>query len=118
VLSRQCLDRRIATQQFLEREVCAWNRERNTSAITVDWQFTTADARIKLKRLYPVIVVSEEDIPLPLAPAVALPPAKPEARRKTQSPRRGSLPVQETAMVSSRIVLEARFFGSDSGHSG
>jgi transposase len=104
VLSRQCLDRRIATKQFLEREVCAWNRERNTSAIAVDWQFTTDDARIKLKRLYPVIVASKEDIPLPLGPAVALPPAKPEARRRTKSPRRRSPPVQETAMASSRIA--------------
>jgi hypothetical protein len=84
--------------------VCAWNRERNTSAITVDWQFTTADARTKLKRLYPVIVASEEDIPLPLGPAVALPPAKPEARRKTKSLHHGSPPLQETAMVSSRIA--------------
>jgi hypothetical protein len=103
VLSRQCLDRRIATQQFLEREVSAWNRERNMSATTVDWQFTTADARIKLKRLYPVIVTSEEDIPLPLGTAVKLPPAKTEARRKTKSPRRGSPPVREAA-VSSRIA--------------
>jgi len=112
VLSRQCLDRRIAAQQCLEREVSAWNRERNTSAIAVDWQFTTADARIKLKRLYPVIVVSEEDIPLPLSPAVALPPAKPEARHKTKSPRRGSPPVRETAMVSSRIASPVIFHDS------
>ena len=104
VLSRQCLDRRIATQQFLEREVCAWNRERNTSAITVDWQFTTDDARIKLKRLYPVIVISEEDIPLPLGPAVALQPAKPGAGCKTKSLHREPPPVRKTAMVSSRTA--------------
>jgi hypothetical protein len=104
VLSRQCLDRRIATQQFLEREVSAWNRERNTSATTVDWQFTTADARIKLKRLYPVIVTSEEDVPLPLGSAMALPPTKPEAGRKIKSLRREPLPVRETAMVSSCIA--------------
>jgi hypothetical protein len=101
VLSRQCLDRRIATQQFLEREVSTWNRERNASAATVDWQFTTADARIKLKRLYPVIVVSEEDTPLPLGTAAALPPAKAEARRKAQSRRRGSPSVRKAAKVSS-----------------
>ena len=101
VLSRQCLDRRIATQQFLEREVSTWNRERNASATTVDWQFTTADARIKLKRLYPVIVVSEEDTPLPLGTAAALPPAKAEARRKAQSRRRGSPSVRKAAKVSS-----------------
>lgn len=101
VLSRQCLDRRIATQQSLEREVSTWNQERNTSATTVDWQFTTADARIKLKRLYPVIVVSEEDIPLPLGTAATLPPAKTETRRKTQSLRRGSPSVQKAATIPS-----------------
>jgi hypothetical protein len=112
VLSRQCLDRRIATQQFLVHEVSAWNRERNTSATTVDWQFTTADARIKLKRLYPVIVVSEEDIPLPLGTVAALPPAKTEARRKTKPLRRGSPPVRETAMASSRIASPVIVHGS------
>jgi hypothetical protein len=74
VLSRQCLDRRIGTQQFLETEVVAWNQARNTNATTVDWQFTTADARIKLKRLYPLITASEPDYPRPLGTAVALPP--------------------------------------------
>lgn len=53
VLSRQCLDRRIASKHELEREVLAWQDERNSSTIGVDWQFTTADARVKLKRLYP-----------------------------------------------------------------
>jgi hypothetical protein len=103
VLSRQCLDRRIATQQFLEHEVSAWNRERNTSATTVDWQFTTADARIKLKRLYPVIIVPEEDIPPLFGTAVVPSPAKTEARRETQSLRREPPPIQEAATVSSRI---------------
>jgi hypothetical protein len=54
VLSRQCLDRRIGTQKVLKREVTAWVNARNASGATVHWQFTTADARIKLKRLYPV----------------------------------------------------------------
>lgn len=76
VLSRQCLDRRMATQQFLEREVAAWNQARNTRAAIVDWQFTTAEARTKLKRLYPVITVSEEDAPRPLGMAAARPPAR------------------------------------------
>lgn len=53
VLSRQCLDRRIATKQDLVSEVLAWEEERNSSTVGVDWQFTTADARVKLKRLYP-----------------------------------------------------------------
>jgi hypothetical protein len=53
VLGRQCLDRRIAHQRLLKREVAAWERKRNRAQMRVDWQFTTAAARIKLKRLYP-----------------------------------------------------------------
>jgi hypothetical protein len=53
VLSRQCLDRRIPDQETLAMEVAAWEEERNASGATVDWRFTTADARIKLKHLYP-----------------------------------------------------------------
>jgi hypothetical protein len=53
VLGRQCLDRRIADPEFLKRQVAAWEIERNQTRAKVDWQFTTADARIKLKRLYP-----------------------------------------------------------------
>jgi hypothetical protein len=54
-LTRQCLARRIPDQETLKQEVAAWERVRNRVATTVDWQFTTADARIKLKKLYPVI---------------------------------------------------------------
>ena len=53
VLARQCLDRRIETKEELEREVTAWEDERNGRGVVVRWQFTTADARIKLRRLYP-----------------------------------------------------------------
>ncbi len=53
VLSRQCLDRRLPDLQTLEREVAAWQQRRNTAGGRIDWQFTTADARIKLKHLYP-----------------------------------------------------------------
>lgn len=53
VLSRQCLNRRIGTQQRLSAEVRAWEVRRNREACVVDWQFRTADARVKLKRLYP-----------------------------------------------------------------
>jgi DDE superfamily endonuclease len=53
VLGRQCLDRRITSQDRLRREVTAWEAKRNRAQVRVDWQFTTADARIKLKRLYP-----------------------------------------------------------------
>ena len=55
VLARQCLERRIPDQETLKQEVAAWERVRNRAATTVDWRFTEADARIKLKKLYPVI---------------------------------------------------------------
>ena len=55
VLSRQCINRRIPDEQTLSREVNAWARERNSNVVKVDWRFSTADARIKLKRLYPKI---------------------------------------------------------------
>jgi hypothetical protein len=55
VLSRQCLDRRIPDQIVLAREVAAWQEERNQAEATVDWRFTTTDARLKLKKLYPSI---------------------------------------------------------------
>jgi hypothetical protein len=53
VLSGQCLDRRIADKQTLVEEVAAWEAGRNNHHTKADWQFTTADARVKLKRLYP-----------------------------------------------------------------
>ncbi len=55
VLSRQCLNRRIADQEKLSTEVAAWEARRNAASTKVDWRFTTDDARIKLKRLYPTI---------------------------------------------------------------
>jgi hypothetical protein len=54
VLSRQCLDRRIGDRETLEREVATWTQARNASGAKVVWRFTTADARIKLHRLYPI----------------------------------------------------------------
>jgi transposase len=57
VLSRQCLDRRIPNQEFLKSETKAWEDERNDQVVKVQWRFTTADARIKLKHLYPQIQV-------------------------------------------------------------
>jgi len=57
VLIRQCLSRRIADKTTLEREVLAWQNDRNVKVVKVDWRFTTTDARIKLKHLYPVIHV-------------------------------------------------------------
>jgi hypothetical protein len=55
VVSSQCLDRRIPDKQTLIEEVAAWEDDRNKSHAIADWQFTTADARIKLKRLYPTL---------------------------------------------------------------
>ena len=52
-LSRQCLDRRIADLDTLNGELAAWQHATNTNQRQVRWQFTTADARIKLRHLYP-----------------------------------------------------------------
>ena len=55
VLSRQCLDRRIPDEETLIQEIRSWEERRNEIKATVDWQFTTKDARTKLKKLYPSI---------------------------------------------------------------
>src|SRR5439155_3064823 len=55
VLAGQCLDQRIDNVGELRREVSAWEDERNERQVGVNWQFTTADARIKHRKLYPVI---------------------------------------------------------------
>lgn len=55
VLSGQCLDRRIPDKDTLEAEIAAWEQERNQARATVDWRFTSRDARAKLHRIYPVI---------------------------------------------------------------
>ena len=53
VLGGQCLDRRIGEKEELRAEVAAWEEDRNAAKGRVDWQYTTADARVRLKRLYP-----------------------------------------------------------------
>ena len=53
VLARQCLDRRIPDQEMLGQETRAWQDQRNREAVRADWRFTTQDARIKLRSLYP-----------------------------------------------------------------
>jgi hypothetical protein len=53
VMSKQCLNRRIATKEEMSYQVKAWTCTRNMAEVSVDWQFTTHDARIKLKHLYP-----------------------------------------------------------------
>jgi len=55
VLSSQCLDRRIPDQRVLKDEVEAWEADRNRKHAKANWQFTTADARVKLRRLYPAL---------------------------------------------------------------
>jgi hypothetical protein len=61
ILARQCLDRRIADAVTLARKVAACEARRNSAQATMDWRFTTADARIKLAHLYPVITLPAED---------------------------------------------------------
>jgi hypothetical protein len=53
VLLGQCLDRRIPDDETLQAEIAAWESERNTQKATVDWRFTTINARDKFKRFYP-----------------------------------------------------------------
>lgn len=53
ILSRQCLDRRIPDKETLCHEIMAWQKRRDAQAGKVDWRFTTDDARINLKHLYP-----------------------------------------------------------------
>jgi hypothetical protein len=55
VVARQCLDRRIPDLATLRREVAAWEKARNAAVVKVEWHFTTADARVRLKKLYPTI---------------------------------------------------------------
>lgn len=55
VMSRQCLAERMGSVEHLEREVLAWANKRNGKEVKVDWRFNTTDARIKLKKLYPLL---------------------------------------------------------------
>ncbi len=55
VLARQALSDRIPTFEQAQQTVAAWKAQRDQAAVTIDWRFTAADARIKLKHLYPVI---------------------------------------------------------------
>ena len=59
VLRRQCLNRRMPTIDFVQQEVAIWETYRNQAQAGVDWRFTTEDARIKLKRLYPIVKVQK-----------------------------------------------------------
>ena len=56
VLARQCLSERMNDKAHLQEQVAAWQERRNTSAAKIDWRFTTDDARVKLKKLYPTIL--------------------------------------------------------------
>ena len=61
VLARQCLDRRIPDRESLAGEVGAWEAYRNAAESSIEWRFTTQEARIKLKHLYPEIVEPSND---------------------------------------------------------
>ena len=57
VLSRQCMNDYFETREQLADQIAEWERSRNENNVSIDWRFTTADARIKLKRLYPTLLV-------------------------------------------------------------
>jgi DDE superfamily endonuclease len=61
ILARQCLSDRMPSVDFVAKQVQAWQTERNQAQVTINWRFTTQDARIKLKRLYPSIEAKERD---------------------------------------------------------
>jgi hypothetical protein len=61
ILARQCLSDRMPSMDFVEKQVNVWQTERNQAQITINWRFTTEDARIKLKRLYPSFEAKERD---------------------------------------------------------
>ena len=55
MLEKQCLGERIGDEPTLRKNVSVWNEDRNNRGKKIDWQFKTADARVKLRRLYPQI---------------------------------------------------------------
>jgi len=55
ILSRECMDRRIPDQEILKKDILAWQAKRNSISKLMEWRFTTEDARIKLKKLYPTL---------------------------------------------------------------
>ncbi len=63
VLSRQCLERRIADVQTLSQEIAFWESDRNSQKASVNWRFKTTDARKKMGRLYPPVSPSKVDLP-------------------------------------------------------
>ena len=60
ILARQCLSDRMPSMDFVEKQVDAWQTERNQAQMKINWRFTNQDARIKLKRLYPSIEGTEQ----------------------------------------------------------
>jgi hypothetical protein len=99
ILSRQCLARRLGTKRLLTSEVAAWTEARNAQATPVDWQFTTADARIRLKRLYPVILEAAPS--QPLTPAARLGQSRETTPPKTRR-RRPLTAARKTKIVPRR----------------
>jgi hypothetical protein len=65
VFARQCLARRLPDVETLAKEAVAWEHKRNAMRVTIDWQFTTVEARIKLRRLYPVLKERPDPLSLP-----------------------------------------------------
>ena len=56
VLSRQCINGRIGTKEMLVKKTCAWKNKRNNSDAKINWKFDSPNARVKLKKLYPVFL--------------------------------------------------------------
>jgi hypothetical protein len=56
VLATQCLEERMESRERLETQVAAWESSRNAASCRVNWRFTTEEARVKLKRLYPILL--------------------------------------------------------------
>jgi transposase len=84
VLARQCLARRIPDIATLTKEALAWETHRNAKQVTINWQFTTADARIKLRRLYPVF----QEMPGSTAPTHGCPAPLSELMAKKRGVRK------------------------------
>ena len=105
ILSRQCLARRLGTETVLKHEVDAWETARNASATIADWRFTTADARIKLKRLYPVMPVA----PSSFGAGVGAGHAETRGRGKGESkPERGQAKAVKKAAKIPRMSATRR----------
>ncbi len=113
VLGRQCRDRRIAEREILARAVGAWEEKRNAAVVKVDWQFTTADARIKLKRLYPSIQLSVEPLGRRNGSLSYLPEVARQGKSRAISRKDGHLSAKATRAGTGRFGQMASLRGTE-----